>query len=479
MAIGNPLLATWDADGVIRTYEYSNGTFVLIGTKGAFPHAVQPAALTAGADPYPYMKWDWDDTILVLLHSSVSNNWQAKTFSPLLAQFDAISIFTTATNLNGGHCDSVLAAHEHWIKSSALANRGSVKVSSGGGLSIGNTSSANTNGFDTAGFAISPDGLQFLTTPINSQTRNPAWHRRTSLANTSLAYVGTPPFTSNSQNVTWAYNNRSVIVLDTTFNIGKVWVLDGAIWNLLQDISLPAGQVKKAVMSPDTRTLAISTLDGSTWRTRIYNRIGDYFITKQDITGIGELLSFTEDGVLLVDCAQRRAFIRSGELFVSHDSAMVNIPTLIKSQTLSRGLVYPYGQASLYDIAVSSLATNTVDLYNVKLTLLKNTATFDKKDITISEVLGTHEVNTGKWPAGGLPLTNVTGLENPPFYDFTADTLRRLVLETNLFARYGVIYDATSGIPLIWMDFMNDRSVVRNRELVIDFRDGAFLRYSK
>ncbi|MDX0267619.1 hypothetical protein GOC13_07215 [Sinorhizobium meliloti] len=478
MAIGNPLLATWDADGVIRTYEYSNGTFVLIGTKGTFSHTSSSTALTAGADPYPYMKWDWDDTILVLLHGT-PGNMLAKSFSPLLAQFDAISVFPTTTNINGGHCASVLAAHEHWYKSSALANRASVKVSSAGSLTIGNATSSNTNGFDTADFAASPDGLQFLTTPVNSQTRNPSWHRRTSVSTAGLAYLGTPPFTSNSQIVAWGYNNRSVVVLDSAFNIGKIWVLDGAIWNLLQDINLPAGQVKKAVMSPDTRTLAISSLDGSTWRTRIYNRIGDYFITKQDITGIGELLSFTEDGVLLVDCAQRRAFIRSGELFVAHDSAMVNIPTLIKSQTLSRGLVYPYGQASLYDIAISSLATNIVDLYNVKLTLLKNTATFDKTDQNITEVLGSHEVNTGMWPAGGLSLKNVFGMDNPPFYDFTADQLRWLVIGTNLFARYGVIYDDTSGIPLIWIDFLSDRSVVKNRELLIDFRDGAFLRYSK
>jgi len=478
MAIGNPLLAVWDVDGVIRTYEYSSNRFVLIGSRGGISHSPSSAALEAGANPAPHLVWDWEDAYLVAI-SSTTSNFTARTFTPLLTLVDSSSLFATTPNLGGGHVASNRPPHQHWVKPSYTTHRVMMNVASDGKISTGTIQTASAFGQDVADLEVSPDGLNMLVTPVDATLRSARWSTRLNPANTSWTNRGIPPFTSNSQIVKFAHNNRSVLVCDTIFNVASIWVLDQGTWTQLHTIDAPAGQIKQASMSPDTRTMAISSLDGDTWRTRIYVRVGDYFQPKQDITGVGELLDFTEDGVMLIDSALRRAFILSGDIYVAHDEAMINLPSLVKAQAVSRGLVYQYGQAQLYDGAVSALATNTVDIYNVKFTLLKSTAVFNAADLTATAAIGAHEVNTGMWPAGGVQLENIIGLENPPFYDFTADPINKLVVGTTLFTRYGLIYDATFDIPLIFIDFMNNRSVIKNRELVINFRDGAFLRYSK
>ena len=296
----------------------------------------------------------------------------------------------------------------------------------------------------------------------------------------TFRHVNDPPFLIRGSIVEWAYNNRSLVILDKIARAGKVYVFDEASgWYDLQSLILPAGVPHRVAMSPDTRMMALSCKDGNSYTTNIFLRIGDYFLYQQTLQNFGGLLDFSGDGTLLVDCATRRAFALSGSVFEDQSTVMVNIPSLIQGQALSAGRVSPFADGFIYDESINRLARGEVDFNNLKITLLTNEATgFDTFHSTIEQVVGDAEVTTGSWPAGGLPLENVQGVDSGPTFDYTADPVSWIVMGSNLFARYGVIYDATSGIPLSFIDFMQDRSVLQNRELIIDFRFGAFLRYS-
>lgn len=483
MAIGNPLLAVWDVDGVIRTFEYTTGAFVQIGSLGGYTHSVSATALAAGADPYPHMCWDWDDSYLVMLRANASNRNIAQVFSPLLALMGSVYLQAQTTNIGGGRAVSYEDQHEHYHIPSIAQQRMLVKVSEAGVPSLVQTFNSGTLGLGPIDLAISEDGQHFVHSFADAATKPTRLFERTTAAGAVPTFTQrtNPPFTTNSQIVRFSYNDRSVLTVDTTYAVAKIWTLIGTTWTFLQDLPLPTGTVKKSVMSPDTKMLAVSVLNGSDYTTRVYRRIGDYFQFHQDLPGIGKLLDWTADGILLLDAGLRAAYIRFGETFIENNAAMTNIPTLIQAQAISKGRVYPYGFAKLYNAAIEDLAEYNVNVSDLKLTLLQATASFDETHTTLSQVTnsGAYEVHTGLWPAGGVALTGVNSVDSGAYYDFTSDPVKWIPLATTLVARYGVIYEVSSGRPLIFIDFLNQRAVVQGRQLVIDFQGGSFLRFSK
>lgn len=483
MAIANPLLAVWDVDGVLRTFEYTSGAFVQIGTLGGLTHNVSATALAAGADPAPALCWDWNDSYIVITYAATANRNLVYVFSPLLATMGAVYLQASSTNIGGGRTVSFEDQHEHYHIPSIAQQRMCVKVSEAGVPTLVQTFNGTTVGLNVTGMAMAEDGEYMMHSFADAATKPTRLYKRASAPGATPNFVQqtNPPFITNSQQVRFSYNDRSVLTLDTTFGVAKIWTLVADVWTFLQDLPLPTGTVQKSQMSPDTKMLAVSVLSGGVYTTRIYRRVGDYFQFHQDLTGIGKLLDWTADGILLVDSGLKAAYIRFGETFIENNASMTNIPSLVQAQALSKGRVYPYGFAKLYNAAIEDLAEYNVDFNDLKMTLLKDTASFDETHTSLSQVTGSgaYEVNTGLWPAGGVDLTNVSSADNGVYYDFTADPVKWIPLASTLVARYGVIYEATSSRPLIFIDFLNQRAVVQGRQMVIDFQGGSFLRFSK
>jgi len=491
MALGNTLLAAWDVDGVLRTYEYgSDGKFVQLNSFGGVTHAPGSTALSYGADPAPYLYWDFDDSLLVVIRAATSALMVTDSFSPLLAKLQATQTILNQANGAGGKYATFESWHEHVFVSSAIQFAIPFRVLADGTRQL--SSVPNTNFFgntkitDAAPFR---DNV-YLTFGYPDGMPNPAMNFIEWTGGSTdprMVFNNTPIFGLRASLMSHSYNNRTLAVVDAVSRLLKIYVRKADVYNFdfLHDLPLPVGVPKKITMCRDNKMMAISCLDGTTWNTNIYRRVGDYFRMHQELTGIGSLLEFSIDGVLLIDCALKKCYIREGETYVANHDALVNIPSLTLAQAVSQARVYPYGFSYVYDDAVQRLAQDNVDLTDLKLDLLLPTASFDPTATTITAVTGggAHRVTTGQWPVGGKPLGTVVGVigtgTDRGTYALDVDPLTWVVLDSNLTARYGVVYEASTGKPVMWMDFIQTRTIAKNREMIINFRDSELLKFVK
>ena len=476
MAIANPLLAGWDTNGNIRTFEYSAGVFVSIGNAGGYPHQIQQSALDAGADPYPFLAWDHEDNVLIFSRIYNNGGYRAvRTFSPTLVALatETVILNTGDVTATAGGASYSRLKHEFMFQgiSTVATSLVGAKIASDGGITP--LSGVGTTTTKVESIATTADG-KYLIRGRNDAS-GPVANERT---DETPAYVAAdaPVLTIKSNIVKTNRNNRAVIFVDESSQSGKIYAFDTAteVWEYIHDLFF--GFTPTAVVfSPDGIWLAV----GSEAGTQLFKRRGDVFSFHSSLAGFGRLLSFSGDSVLLVDAGLRKAFLLNGDEWTAHDECMVNIPTLIVSQALSQGRVLPAGDARVYDAAIAAAGEGGINWNNLKLTLLTASAVVDLTDGSLDVVtnLGAWEVSTGDWPAGGYPLTNVLPVETAGMYTFTADPIEHTVFTSNLFARYAVIYDDISDTPISLIDFGAERSIVSGREAVISFVNGAFFRF--
>jgi len=488
MAIGNPLLAVWDVDSVLRTFEYVGGTFIQLASVGSIVHAPSATGLTAGADPAPYLRWMRDDSYLAVLRCSTASVVGAQVFSPALG---SVTAFTTiATGISSGFlADEYEPNSQIGILYSSFAALQQIKIAANGALVIPANVPGSASYLGAMDFVATKDGENFLASYDNTkQFPVRLWYRYGSPMDDTLGYaVGAVPVfsTTFARLMATSYNLLNLVTIGVNGQC-KVWHMvanDGTEpdYAYLHDLAVPAGTAKNIAMSRDNKYMAISALNGGTYTTFIYQRIGEYFQYTQTLTGIGQLLEFSHDGMMLIDCALKQCYLLSGDTFNAHHAALTNIPSLVQAQALSKGRVAPNGYSYLYEAAVEWFANDDVDLTDLKIDFLTASASFNETHTAISTVTngGAYRTTTGAWPVGGLPLENVARVAGNGTLSIEADDLSYIVLDNNLTARYAVIYEVTTGRPLIWIDLNQTRTVSRGREILINFRSGELLKFSK
>lgn len=480
MAVGNSLLASWDVDGVVRIFEYTGGVFVQLASAGGYYHQTDAASLAAGATPIPLMRWEYEDTEVVIIRThNMSTLWMDKLTALgaaaggfLIAKANRRGSFIGTPTINDAtyytHNVEALAAY------ATYANAANVNPSAWPGDGIG------VVGGGPVAFGVSPDGMNLIVLRATD-----AFMKKRSVAGGAFgAWVGVP-ITMAASLVAWAPDNQGAVFVNSGENRAQSWFYDGTNWNYIHELVMPSGvgYPREIKMSGDRRLMAISFNNGGTYTTRIYRRAGSYYTFHQDISGFGNRIDFSADGVLLVDAPSRKVYIYNGDYLVQSVAAAVNLPSGVLAQTLSAGRTDAYGVSALFDAAVPAFADKTADLDNLFVTLLDSTGEFLQSAASFNEATneGDAEITTGGWPAGGYQLQNVAPSYGLGYFALACDPVSHIVIDTTLSARYALIYDKSvaGGMPMIWVDLTNTRTVVRNREMKIDFRNNEFLKFSR
>ena len=482
MAIVNPLLAAWDTSGVVRMFEYTGGVFVQTGSIGGFPHSVSLPG--TGCPEYASLYWMGDDESCVVIRESSRVFSYSTALTPAATQIN--NVVVGSVDYHGPIRAANIANQAIAITKQAWPFPGYPEYSYQQKLALAGAVSALTVNDSYADgqkkvWEFSPDGTKtfWRTVPGVSNYGFAAG----SLTDMPTVYTreGDPGFVIDVDLAKWAYDNKTIVIADIDAGRAQAWAYEGGTWNFIHELVIPAGVPHAIAMSPDKRKMALSTLDGGTYRTKIYRRTGSFFIAEQEFADFGWLLDFSGDGALLVDCAKQVAYSKQpDESFAVATGSMVNVPVGIRAQALSLGRVDPFGTASLYDAAVAEFADETADLAALKITLLTSGSSFDPANTTLSEATnaGTWELASAGWPVGGVPLTGVVAASGAGYFSLSCDQVSRVLIDSGAAFRNAVIYDATSGKPLIFVDLITERSYAKSRELLIDFRSGEFLRFS-
>lgn len=112
---------------------------------------------------------------------------------------------------------------------------------------------------------------------------------------------------------------------------------------------------------------------------------------------------------------------------------------------------------SLYDHTVKLLVNKEITFTTLKVKLLDNTASFTASHTVIASVDGSaaKEVSGNGWPSGGKTLTTVAVTQvTTNDAVFSADNVTQTASGGSIGPAYAaVVYDSTTGKPLVYIDF--------------------------
>lgn len=476
MAIGNPFLATYSTDNVVRTYELVNGVFVPIGVSAAYAN-VNGSISTGLGDVLPKLTWVSEDNFYHIAWGTSVSNTSEGTYDrngvqvqsatggvtnasnypvAYLADLDELLYKwrTTTVNLFGNQ----FAADGTWVSQNLMnAALGILRE-----------------------LQVSNDQMYIIAVP---STGAPKFARRTSALGVRPLVLSA--FSDMSMDMTptmvrWLGGN-TVIGINATSIVAYEYAGTGNTFTRVMEAPKPAGTPVIAMPFTDGAHIAISFLNAGAYTTRIYRRFGGGLITIADIANFGKDISISSDGVLIVDAPLKRAVRFDGLNVTNNDAAVANISSISSLGRLSSAPVTKSAMPLSYNALVQALGENSIDVNNLKFTLLDSTAVFSATDATFAAVTnsGAKEVKNGNWPAGGVALANVTRAMSGEEFAYKAPDVKRLITQSTLAWRYGLIYDVTSGKPLIFFDYSGERQIATNRELVIKFPATVFLSLRK
>lgn len=137
---------------------------------------------------------------------------------------------------------------------------------------------------------------------------------------------------------------------------------------------------------------------------------------------------------------------------------------------------------SVYNHTTAQFLEQSVDLTNLKLMLLDDNAAFNATDTDIDAVsdTGAYEVDGGGWTTGGETLAGVavtTVTTNDAKLD--ADDVDVTATGDDIGpADAAVIYDATSGKPLAYVDFGASITAVEGASFLVAWDDDGIFTLS-
>jgi len=283
--------------------------------------------------------------------------------------------------------------------------------------------------------------------------------------------------TTGSLVAAWWMNTGEYAVIAN--NAGSVYVgelvddVNDYTFNIVNEAILDTGFVAQRIrVRKDDKYIAVGAYNATAqvYRTFIYYRMGFILKPIQVITNFGQQLDFTEDGMMLIDAASKRLFTMdtSQDLYVEQSTLMSSVVSGATYQALSHHVIDNSPTGFVYYGAVDPLISREVDVNNLKIMLLDSDATFDPNEDSILDISVNNEVYGGQWPQGGKLLTNVSyGTNENGNFALKADRLSQIVI-TALTFRHAVLYDATSGKPLIWYQMKREVKTERNINLSFD-----------
>lgn len=478
MAEGNPRLAVWETAGTVRTFEYSGGAFVQLASLGGFPmgNLAHPAGITL----FPELAWARDGAFVTLRYAAnsiISRLWSWNEFldpkgfadgsNTVSGASRGISSYNHADEVSVFHCDGTQSTNQIFVPATGIPT------------TPGTTSPASAGTTERC-FEITPDGEYALSGRIKPS--DSLIYTKTGMSGAGVAYSAGVPFTSKGINCAgWSPDSKYLITGDAVLNTCQVFEMVADVPTLIMELPPEDGAPVCVAFSPDRRWVAIGYLNGGDYFTVAYRRTGPYFVKKQTLTAMGQLLDYSANGKLLVDAAQRKAYSFDGNTLTLVSGAMASVPAGQTVQAMSQHAVDPVGLGSLYNNAIDSIISGTVGLDTLKLTLLTSAASFLETHTTLDQVTnsGAYEVSTSGWPAGGLLMTGVDKENTGPTVNYKADNLYRVIITETLTARYAVVYDdgSVDQTPIAFLDFQAEKTIVKNTELVLSFRSGNFITF--
>ncbi len=228
---------------------------------------------------------------------------------------------------------------------------------------------------------------------------------------------------------------------------------------------------------PDDKHVAISVINGSSqYITYIYKRVGYILTLQQTITDFGRQFDWSADGSMLVDATSKRLFIYDPveETYEENFTYMTDVVADLTVQCMNNFSMNEIPQAYVFNVGKSLLADRSgIDLANLKLMLLDADATFDATETTILDISAANEVSSSDWPVGGKTLANVSYSTVNGKAALIADDLISEVINSLTF-KSAVLYDATSGNPLIWYPSVN-KTTEKDTKIVFEFSSGIVI----
>lgn len=484
MAEGNPRLAVWESGGVVRVFEFTAGAFVQLAALGGFQH--NPGAFPeADFAPPPRLSWMYDGKFLMVARNTSATASRFTTLDDFLAPVDVESNGDTNGSLRQGVYVTNLRDSAVYFVGNAVQYNNVNMVSPTGDIVNKPYGSPQVSIGDSIRCAeISPDAETFFVG--RRKPEQSCIFKRGGEFNGARFYEQQPIFiTSRSAHCAgWSPDSQYLLTGDQTNGVVQVHkrAADTLSVQLVHELPLEPGFVPVTIKaSPDRRWLAVGWRgSGPSYKTVMYRRSGDFYSKKQTFTGMGQMVSFSGDGRLLADGAQRMALSFNGIEWSVLAGAMNNIPLGMTVQAMSPHLVNPIGLAQIYNGVIDQIIDEEVDLSNLKLTLLKAGAAFNPAHTTLAQVTaGGLEVDTGGWPIGGLKLNNVQKVDAGNVVNIKADPLYRIVVGSPLTARYAVVYDDTQAgdRPLVFVDLLVEKLTARNAEMVLSFRSNNLLTF--
>lgn len=483
MAIANPILATWDTDGTVRSYEFTGGTFVQLNSRGGYPYTSALGPQEAG------IHWNLAGNVIVLGRPSSQNIQNAHTLNPILTPIGNTN--SAFAGNSGGGVYSYDKFHDLLWAFSDPSGTGDINAfqinrTTGAFEGLSGPTTYGSGGF--RGVTFSHDG-QFAIFCDRISGGGAGLLRRIGFySGGRFPIFGTPgsypTITINVELAAFCPVGYTFIIVDKINARAQVGNIDPAAnsgtgaMTLTHELVLPPGTPHRLAMCPDGRRAAISGNNANVFTTYVYERRGIYWVKVQTIANFGKLLEFSVDGYLLLDCSSRIAYRSDGQQYVSLPGALSNLSTLVAAAALDLGRGDKDATQNTYDEGLKSLVNGGINLSSLKFTILSSAASFDPTHTTLSQVTnsGAYEITAGGWPAGGELLTGVT---RTGIYYLSANPIQR-IMTAGFSTRYGVIYDTANGNrPILWIDFLEDKAVPIDTRLTFTFRDGKLVNYDR
>lgn len=458
MIPGTPLLAIYDATGVIRSFELAAGVFTQIASQGGFTHTTTP-----DGGPVPFMGWVGDR--IVLGRSTGAGTGRVIELLDIL-------LSTTATlnqNTTGSSAKyRVGLARDAQIVSiiPGGASNGTVRKHRiiGDAFFI-ESHDPFTNVGDLTDVPVTPDGTKWpwLTGTSIKDVRNPG-------ANQNFEYEGV--VTTRATIGSWDASNNYLITGtpgDTFATVHRFNAADAPGFEETYRIDDVEGTLVDICAAPYGKMLAIGWLIGAAYVTRIYRRQGGFYQLLHTLTAMGRTLDFTANGDILIDAISRKCAVYDAEdnVYVNNTGMAANLPAGTVRQAVSDHAPLVLSTAAMYQSGLELVAAGFDPFGDLKLTIATADApAFDVTHDTLAETLGTAEVTNGGWPAGGISVENVVLVPGSGVVNVQFDSPERIMILSSAVFRYAVLHQ--DGVPVMRFDFQQDIAVAQNAKAVFE-----------
>lgn len=471
MISGRPRLAVWSLDNTLRLFELGESGAGQIWSTGLTQHANSLAN-----NNFPYMGFSEDAFFLAMRYNPVTNNASHHTRRTV----DGEGIGSALTVYGGGSSsyNNVVSAWSQ-PKRFLLTGPKSGSPTPDNGRTYYNELGVYTNlanpsfiSQTRSCLAFAPDGLLFCGRSDGTPCVFPAEAENYISGQIPLNHLAAHRCTG----AVWSKNGMYLLTYNTEVpSYGLTLLTRDEELTLVEYGNVPnpagIGAPVAAAFSFDNRHVAVGYENGGVYTTVIFVRYGNILLERQRIGDMGMLLDFTEDGKILIDAGNKKAYENVGGTFTELVGFLSALPSNVRSQAISPHVSFITTTAKFYNGAVAPFVTGGIDFDALKLVLLSEDAVFDQFDESLEDVTGAgeHEVYGDGWDEGGVELTNVQLVQRDEnSAAIIADTIERIIYREPLVFRYGVLIEDDA--PRIWIDFGQQVSIMPNQKLTFDLQ---------